>query len=413
MGSGRRPPAVAALRQGGAPSPRPRRRRLVGEGAAIFMPSQGRVKALARGPRRADNLKRVQAGSRRPGAEVWMPKAGRRQLGSDRRWRIALRTGTSNAKLLLAERRRMIASLGARASARAGVQAPRPLIVADGDSWFDYPFFDVLDALENGFGYEVETAAHAGDTLEGLAYGPGQFKGLVRLLERLRERQRPPSAVLLSAGGNDVAGPALSALLNDHASPDPGINRSILEGVIDQRLRDALITVISTVSELCRFHFDRVPPVLIHGYDYSVPDGRGYNGGGWLLPGPWLEPHFRARGYQALAQRLQPMRILADRFNAMAGGLAGGPGLGHVTYVDLRGTLTSDTFADRYKRSWANEMHPTRAGFEAVAARFDRALRAVGAPEAAAATRGARAGGRGPADRAPRARRSRTRARAA
>jgi hypothetical protein len=291
-----------------------------------------------------------------------------------------MRTGVENATRLMAERKRMKARL--RNVARAGVRsrraADRPLIVAEGDSWFDYPYFDVLDALEHSFGYEVQSAAHAGDTIEGMAYDPGQFNGFARMLDRLRGRDHPPAAILLSAGGNDVAGPTLAALLNDRASPSPGVNRSVMEGVFDQRLRDALITLISTVSELCRFHFDRVLPVLIHGYDYSVPDGRGYSGGAWLLPGPWLEPHFRARGYPLLAERLASMKTLVDRFNAMAAGVAGGAGLAHVTYVDLRGTLSADTVAGRYKRSWANELHPTRSGFVEVAARFDRALRAAG-----------------------------------
>src|SRR5271156_6247914 len=36
-------------------------------------------------------------------------------------------------------------------------------LVAAGDSWFDYPFCDVLKVLEDTYGYNVESAAHAGD----------------------------------------------------------------------------------------------------------------------------------------------------------------------------------------------------------------------------------------------------------
>ena len=77
-------------------------------------------------------------------------------------------------------------------------------------------------------------------------------------------------------------------------------------------------------------------PVLLHGYDYPVPDGRGYMGGFWALPGPWLEPAFRRKGYADMTERVRVMAGLIDRFNDMIAGLPGQPGLEHVTYLDLR-----------------------------------------------------------------------------
>ena len=304
----------------------------------------------------------------------------RKPRGRDTRWQAALRAGATHGARLVIERRRMKSRMRSVAPARVRSlrAAARPLIVAEGDSWFDYPFFNVLDALEHGFGYEVESVAHAGDTVEGMAYDPGQLSGFNRMLDKLQQQGRPPAAVMLSAGGNDIAGPTLAALLNDGASPAPGLNESVMVGVVDQRLRDALVTVLSTVTNLCRAHFGAALPILIHGYDYAVADGRGYAGGFWLLPGPWLEPHFRTRGYPSVEGRKPHMKALIDRFNAMAARVAGGPGLAHVDYVDLRGTLSGETAGGKYKRSWANELHPTRPGFSDVAARFDRALRAAG-----------------------------------
>jgi phospholipase/lecithinase/hemolysin len=43
----------------------------------------------------------------------------------------------------------------------------------------------------------------------------------------------------------------------------------------------------------------------------------------------------------------------------------------HVRYVDLRPTLSN---AANYKRSWANEFHPTDAGFTLIAAQFASAI---------------------------------------
>jgi len=41
----------------------------------------------------------------------------------------------------------------------------------------------------------------------------------------------------------------------------------------------------------------------------------------------------------------------------------------NIRYVDLRGTLRD--------AQWGNELHPTEAGFRAVAARIEQALRTV------------------------------------
>src|SRR5262245_10980447 len=47
--------------------------------------------------------------------------------------------------------------------------ASRGVLVAEGDSWFDYPMTDVLRILEDHFGYEVESVAHKGDRIENMA----------------------------------------------------------------------------------------------------------------------------------------------------------------------------------------------------------------------------------------------------
>jgi hypothetical protein len=137
----------------------------------------------------------------------------------------------------------------------------------------------------------------------------------------------------------------------------------------------ALVTLIGTVTQLVRRHFGSECPTLIHGYDYPVPDGRGYAGGFWVLPGPWLQPGLRSKGYEALEEGRQLMATLIDRFNAMAATVAGGPGLKHVRYVNLRGTLSNKPA--NYKLWWANELHPTEDGFMAVTKKFVAVLQTL------------------------------------
>ncbi|MGH8603171.1 MAG: hypothetical protein ACREXR_10480, partial [Gammaproteobacteria bacterium] len=44
------------------------------------------------------------------------------------------------------------------------------VLVAEGDSWFDYPWNDVLSLLEDYHGYDVSSVAHRGDRVEHMAY---------------------------------------------------------------------------------------------------------------------------------------------------------------------------------------------------------------------------------------------------
>ena len=251
------------------------------------------------------------------------------------------------------------------ASASAGI------LIAEGDSWFDYPLHDVLSELEDVYGYDVESVAHKGDTVEDMAYAVGQLDAFSRRVEKVLRSGMKPKAILLSGGGNDVAGDEFAMLLNHATSSIAGLNASIVTGVIDERTRDAYVTILKAVAAICEGQIGEVVPIVIHGYDYPVPDGRGFLGGWGPLPGPWLEPSFRKKGYEDMASRMPIVVELIDRLNAMLAGLAGRAPFAHVKYVDLRGTLST---GPRYRDWWANELHPTRKGFEAVTAKFVAAL---------------------------------------
>lgn len=290
--------------------------------------------------------------------------------------RKALALGRANAEEAIRRHGRLLRELR-RHRSKLGLEAmpgPPPLLIAEGDSWFDYPFCDVLAVLKHTYGYDIESVAHRGDTVESMAYDPNQLGGVIELYGDLGTRK--PAAILLSAGGNDIAGSAIETLLNYHGSARPGFSEAVMTGVFDERLHAAMLTEIGAISKIHMAHFGNEPPqILIHGYDYAVPDGRGYMGGLGPLPGPWLRPQFRARGYDVLAETTELMQQLIDRFNAMAKAVASAPEVeAHVTYVDLRKTLSNDLAGNRYRKAWANELHPTQDGFKLVAAKFDAAL---------------------------------------
>ena len=247
-------------------------------------------------------------------------------------------------------------------------------LVAEGDSWFDYLWYDILDMLENEHGFDVESVARAGDRIEDMAYTGGQLANFKKVLEKMLRRTELPKAVLLSGGGNDVAGDEFFMLLNHAASANPGLNEDVVRGVIDVRIRDAYVALVSAVTELCVKTTGHTIPIIVHGYDWPVPDGRGF-GDGWPipgLPGPWLRPGFLRKGFKSQPQNQETMRALIDRFNNVVKSVA--DGFSHVRFVDLRGTLPGGS---TYQDWWANELHPTKKGFEAVAARFAEAITKV------------------------------------
>jgi len=245
------------------------------------------------------------------------------------------------------------------------------ILVAEGDSWFDYPLNDILRLLEDHHGYDVESVAHKGDRVEDMAYGLGQLEEFTRRIEKLLRRNIIPKAILLSGGGNDVAGTEFSVMVNHARSPIAGLNKSVLQGVIDERVYISYATILSAITRLCEQRLGQRIPILVHGYDYSVPDGRGFWGGWGILPGPWLEPGFREKGYDDMKIRIDLTKQMIDRFNKMLQNIVDTTSFSHVKYIDLRNSLS---IGSNYKKDWANELHPTEAGFKRITNRFAAVL---------------------------------------
>lgn len=318
-------------------------------------------------------------GSKSPVADVSTPTAREKAAG------VAVKLGTAQAEWVIAQRKARLAArkrairkrsarkrVDGRAARKGGEATTTTLgvLIAEGDSWFDYPFYDVLKLLEDDHGFDVETVAHRGDSVESMAYDGGQLEDFVRTIERVIRRGQSPRAILVSGGGNDVAGDGFALLLNHRSSPANGINASILEGLVETRLAVAYTTIIAAVTKVCVELLGQPVPIVLHGYDYPVPDGRGFLGGFAWLPGPWLDPGFREKGYDDLQERIDVARVLIDRFNAALQAVSATSGFSHVRFLDLRGSLSTTLAGDRYKDWWGNELHPTLQGFGKIAQKF-------------------------------------------
>jgi lysophospholipase L1-like esterase len=252
-------------------------------------------------------------------------------------------------------------------------QPKRFIGIAEGDSWFDFlpAYFDLdfcngdlLGELNQHPDLHVFKLARAGETLEDIAYGPN---GSGRNLQSVTAAMRRFDArfLLLSVGGNDIAGPELESLLHPiQEAPDPSM--PVIDAMEDRVFGDSFARRLHHILDTVK----RESPdaaIFLHGYDYAVPDGRGVLQlpFGFSFAGPWLKPAFDKKGIQDHETRQRVIRRLIDRLNATLSHLARERVGEHVHYVDLRGTLA--TARPGHRRDWADELHPTGRGWAKIA----------------------------------------------
>lgn len=225
-----------------------------------------------------------------------------------------------------------------------------PIIVEEGDSWFQYPLmsWDAMDVLMER--YAILSLSAGGDTLE----------NMVRMAE-YRDAIATTGATifLISAGGNDlVAGGNLASHLRDY-SPDLRPDRYLLPS-FDQLIARALTQFDRIFRDVAR----RFPHVSIvcHGYDYPIPNA-----------GRWLGRPMAARRIADKTVQRAIATVMMDRFNAELARLANRHR--HVHYLDLRNVV----------KGWRDELHPDDNSCRRTAARFAQVIdRLSAAPRRAA-----------------------------
>ena len=263
------------------------------------------------------------------------------------------------------------------------LEATSATLLAQGDSWFNYIIgHDLLYWL--GKSHKIDSIAVAGSTLNDVVYGPvptdfldfRQTNAPSRLEElKYRIKKDKPLALLLSVGGNDVAGSAFFSFIDNAHSELPPTNEEVLEGVVNKSFAAAYRLLIKTALEAAEISGNPKMKVFTHGYDYPWPDGRGVL---WIkgFLGPWFDPTFLAKNYPLktnadLQARHDILKVFIDRLNAMLKSMES-EFSGRLHHIDLTGTLANDVSG--YRDQWANELHPTNPGFELLARKFSAAL---------------------------------------
>lgn len=281
------------------------------------------------------------------------PKAG---PGTDGRRPSGARSGDAVANEL---------TFGAGVPGAAGSGTALPRILAEGDSWFDYPLDDggVITHLETIARIEILNLAHRGDEVRSML----ALEQRKRLTRYLSDDSYDFDALLFSGGGNDIVGDQFCLWLR------PRITGMSWNNAIDTGRLDQIFGIVEIgYRELLALR-DQLRPacrIFTHAYDYPKVTGKGVCGFG-----PWLKPSLEYRGWTDPADQFQIVRQMMLGLDAMMRRLeteqnaAGKP----FTYVRTQTLLDPDT-------DWANEIHPNHQGFRKIARAFNNAL-AVAMPQ--------------------------------
>jgi len=262
------------------------------------------------------------------------------------------------------------------------------VLLAEGDSWFDHwslpGLSNLLEPLAKLHKFEIDEVATAGDTLKAISQ-PTQLDEVALHMRRLRGRGITPYAILLSAGGNDVVArtpnglAVLDGLLNKRADGvTEALNKDEATKFIHVQLARMLRTVLRRLDIERRRYFDKPPPIVMHGYDHPIPDGRGALGelGNWLLPSFDRQGWGEAKLGEAkwADTRRQAMVELIDMLNDMQLKVTQEAEFQGVAWqVNLCGELKK-AFSTDHTLGWANELHPTAAGYVVLAEKLNQAL---------------------------------------
>lgn len=249
---------------------------------------------------------------------------------------------------------------------------PGEVLVAEGDSWFDYSLagLDIIDCLKKFYGYRIHNVAKGGDTLDNMAWGTGYNDNWVRKNPPLEKtlsavRKYRPKVVLLSGGGNDLAGSELLSFLNHKSSGLDAIRQPYTDFMLKTYFRKAFEKIIHSVWDI-----DSSIHIVTHGYGYGVPDGRAvFRFLGLSFVGPWLRPSLTAKGYDQKHEREKIIRNLIDIFNDMLDELASDDEQKRIHYINLRTFLKHE--------DWANELHLKNSAYRRVAGKFDRRIQSI------------------------------------
>ena len=234
-------------------------------------------------------------------------------------------------------------------------------IVAEGDSWFQYPLLlkDTIDQLidRDNFQYAIYGLSEAGDLLSNIVREDEISEALNR---------ENPDVFLISGGGNDMVGDnRLATMVKEFSAnrkaenyPNAKFDDFLIE--LERLYRDLFTRILTDHPHL---------KIICHGYDNAIPQ-----------KGTWLGKPLISKGITAKTLQRQIVAVMIGRFNDTLKKIeADFPG--SVYHVDCRkvvGTVSK----------WHDELHPKNEGYFKVAKKFDEVIKQALAEESGSTTLG-------------------------
>jgi len=234
-------------------------------------------------------------------------------------------------------------------------------MLIEGDSWFNYPMIvstNIVNELKlfNESAIVQLDASKSGDDAREMMCGQ-QFAYLFRVMA---EEKLSFDCILFSGGGNDIVAQNLPVLLNSYRA---GMT---WEDCLNMpRYRRRLSEIEAVYLDLADLRDDYQPAAWIftHGYDYAIPSGEGFKLLGFTVAGKWIKARMDSKNIPESFQRKILDYVLAEFDNMLIRLEQSVP---RCVHVRTQGTL-KDT-------EWANELHPSSAGFKKIANKFQQAL---------------------------------------
>lgn len=241
------------------------------------------------------------------------------------------------------------------------------VLLAQGDSWFDYPLIGNGPLLGNTD--VIAQLRHLGDNpsviLNLAHHGEAAIEAMSlpkqeRIIKAIRDKGNwingRPDAILFSAGGNDIAGDQFCIFLDFNDGKGSGLN--------EDRFKKALGLVEACYLDLFLLRDRLVPgvPIFGHCYDFPIP-----NGVHPFCSGPWLRPSLDYCNWTVSDGKTIVHDALSE-FRNMLKALADEPA-NNFRLVETQGVLQAD--------EWANELHPSPEGFKKIAQKFVSALASI------------------------------------
>lgn len=269
------------------------------------------------------------------------------------------------------------------------------VIVAEGDSWFEFPFFirDIIDHLNDHKQYAIYSLAYGGDWLTNIVY-EGKY------VEKLSVFS--PDVFLVSGGGNDLVGSdRLGIMVNAkggciqrydsieaiqsraHALYD-SVGRPTAEDVQQYfRAQDYMLSAFYSFIKIMKLQYCKMfegihkkfpqMKIITQAYDYPIPSPKRY----WnplsirfyvnrfLGSGRWLFTPLMIAGITDRNLQRQILRYMIYEFNLMFAEIA--TTQENVFHIDCRGVAKSD-------KDWYDELHLKSAGYKKIALTYQHCI---------------------------------------